>query len=88
VEFVAEGLDADADEGGKRVGFEALRDLFGGGERAGVFFGIGACAVAVLEVDAEVFDGFAREFFEDAGVDGVSEPGWFGDIAGDAGMAL
>ena len=55
--------------GGSDAGDHRGGDLLRGGGGVAVLFVVGAIAVAVFEVDAEVFDGFARELLADALVD-------------------
>jgi hypothetical protein len=68
-QFVAEVLDADADEGGQRPRSGAECDLLGGGCGVAVFLGVRPVAVTIFEVEAEVLDRLAREFFPDPRVD-------------------
>src|SRR5207244_7559569 len=72
-ELRGEGLDADADRGRQRPGREAGRDLASRRDGVAVFLGVGAIAVAVLEVDAEILDRLAPELLDDARVDEVRE---------------
>ncbi len=73
--LLAERLDANAEEGGQRPGLEPAGDLLGGRGRVAVLLGLGAIAVAVLEIDAKILDRLALELLDDAPVDGVREPG-------------
>src|SRR5467141_816570 len=61
-------LDAYADEGRQGALAHSTRHLFRGKFRVLVFFGVGAVPVAVLEVDAKIFDGLTLEFFEHASI--------------------
>ncbi len=72
-ELPGEGLDADADRGRQCPGRETRRDLARRGDGVAVFLGVGAIAVAVLEVDAEVFDRLPPELLDDARIDHVGE---------------
>ena len=74
VQLLRHRLDADADERRQRSRRQPPR-LPRRPLRVAVFFGVGPDAVAVLEVDAEVFDRLARELFDDAGANRVGEPG-------------
>jgi hypothetical protein len=69
------GLDADADERRQRGGLQAGGDLERGGARVAVFFGVRPRAVAVLEVDAEVFDRLAPQLLQHPGAHRRGERG-------------
>ena len=73
LQLLAQRLDADADERRQRAVRQPRRDLVGRGLRVAVLFVVGAVAVAVLEVDAEVLDRLARQLVDDARVDAVGE---------------
>ena len=70
-----ERLDADADEGRERALLEAAGQLPGRPGRVAVLLGVGADAVAVLEVEPVVLHRLMFELGPDASEDGVGEPG-------------
>ena len=53
-------------KGGKVPASKPLATSSGGAGGVPVFFGVGTRAVAVFEIDSEIFDRFAREFFTHA----------------------
>ena len=63
-------LHADAHVGGGGAVLEGLGDQAGGAGGGGVLLGVGARAVAVLEVDAQVLDGLALQLGAHAVVHG------------------
>ena len=58
---VADGDSADRDQGRSESGAGGGGDTLGGAHRLGVLCGVAVVAVAVFEVDAQVFDGFDGE---------------------------
>ena len=71
----AERLDPDAEERRQQPLGETARHLARGGHGGRVLVGVGARAVAVLEVDAEVLDRLAPQLGEHALVHREGEPG-------------
>jgi hypothetical protein len=72
-QLTRERLDANADEGRERAAGHPVGDGFGGADGIAVLLGIGAVAVAVLEVDAVVFHRLALQLGEHAGVDAIGQ---------------
>src|SRR2546423_47970 len=68
-----ERLDADADEGAQRQSVAALGAFASGLRGVPVLFGVGADAVAVLEVDAEILHRLALQFLLHARVDRLGD---------------
>ena len=71
--FFAERLDADTDKGRQRPFLHAARDFARHLDGVAIFLGVRSRAVAVLEVDAEVFHRLALELVHDAGGDRIDE---------------
>ena len=73
-QLVRERLDADAVE--RRGGLlrDPAREFLRGGVGVPVLLGVGAMAVAVLEVDPEVLDRLAPELLDHPGMDGPGQP--------------
>ena len=76
-QFFGEGLDADADERRQRSVLHSLGYFNCGRGCVSVFFIVRSIAVAVFKVDAKIFHRLAAQFFADAVVDCMSEPGGF-----------
>ena len=74
-QLLAEVLDANADEGRQRAVLRAVRDFDRGGGGMAVLFRVRAVAVAVLEIQAEVFDRLAAELLDDPGVHALGGSG-------------
>ena len=72
-QLIAQRLDADPDEGRERALAHAARYLLGAGLGVSVLLGVGAVAVAVLEVDSVVLDRLALQLLDDARVHGARE---------------
>ena len=62
-------LDADADERRQRTRREAARHFRRARGGVAIFLGVGAVAVAVLEIEPEIFHRLAPQLLDDAGVD-------------------
>ena len=65
-QIFVERFDADADERRQRAGGEALSDFACAGRGVSIFFVVGAIAVTVFEIEAEIFDRFAFQFLRHA----------------------
>jgi hypothetical protein len=65
VQLARHGLDPDADERRQRAGREPFRDFFGRRLRVPIFLDVRSVAVAVFEIDAEVFNRLAAKFLHD-----------------------
>ena len=73
LQFLVQRLDADTDERRQDALGHAPGHFLGGADGGGVFFVVGAVAVAVFEVDAEVFDGLGLELGAHPGVHRVGQ---------------
>ena len=69
-ELLIQRLDANADERGKRPSHHAIGQARRHRPRMTVLLCIGTIPVAVLEIDAEILDGFALELLHETCVDG------------------
>ncbi len=61
--------------GGSEPSLNPLRHFLGGKLRVLVFFRVGTISVAILEIDPEILDRLALQFFEHAAVDRLRQPG-------------
>ena len=74
-QFRRERFEADADERRQRTFAEALGHFLGGKLRVLVFFRIGPISIAILEINAEILDRLALQFFQHAAVNRLGHPG-------------
>ena len=65
MQFARHRLDPDADERRERASAQSLRDFLRRSLRVAIFLCVGSVAVAVLEIDAEVFDRLASKLLYD-----------------------
>ena len=74
-QFRRERLEPDADKRRQRTFAESLGHFLGGKLRVLVLFRIGTISVAVLEINPEILDRLAPQFFQHAAVDRLGHPG-------------
>ena len=76
IAFVAERLDADADEGRQYALAHPDRQLFAHRDGVEILFLVRAIAIAILEIDPHVLDRLDRQLVLHPTINRVGDPGW------------